>query len=119
MRKSKRLARGKTKVIILASSKRKKDLPKLDDVPRKRRKFLVTSTTIAAKVNLPHPSVVELVKPVVESVTEAQLALPAPEPIVEVAPLAVQEASFDRPEAQSLRLMIQDVLGERFRGRDC
>lgn len=62
MRKSKCLARGKAKVIIPTSPKRKKDLLKLDEVSRKRRKFLDASTTAVAKVNLPQLPVVELTK---------------------------------------------------------
>lgn len=58
MRKSKRLAKGKAKVTIPASPKRKKDLPKLDEVPRKRRKLLDASINVAAKVYLPHAPVV-------------------------------------------------------------
>lgn len=49
VRKSKCLARGKAKVILPASPKRK-DLPKLDEVPRKWRKFQDASTTVAVKV---------------------------------------------------------------------
>lgn len=39
LRKSKRLASSKAEVILPASPKRKKDMPELDKVPRKRRKF--------------------------------------------------------------------------------
>lgn len=49
MRKSKCLARGKDKVIIPTSPKRRKDLLKLDEVPRKRRKILDASTMEAVK----------------------------------------------------------------------
>lgn len=91
-RKSVRLARGKAKVVLPASPKKNKDFPKLDDVPRKRRKFLDASTTAVARVDLPHPSVTEHTKPVVTSTIETQLILCTPEPIVEVAPLAAHEA---------------------------
>lgn len=49
--KSNRLARGKAKVVVPASLKRK-NFPKLDEVPRKRRKFMDASATAAAKVCL-------------------------------------------------------------------
>lgn len=111
VRKSKRLARGKAKFVVPASPKRK-DLPKLDEVPRKRRKFLDVSTTAAVKVNLPQPSVAKLVTPAVTDVTEAQLALSAPEPVMEEDPLAVQEAPLEMLEAHSPTLMIQGVLDE-------
>lgn len=67
VRKSKRLTRGKANVIIPASSKRKKDLPKLDEIPRKRRKFLDASTTAAAKVCSSSISLVSLLIVVVPS----------------------------------------------------
>lgn len=54
---------------------------------------------------MPRPSVAKLVTPMEVDVAEAQLALPAPEPVVEEAPLEVQEI-------QSSTLMNQDVLGE-------
>lgn len=54
-RKSKRLVKEKAKVVVPVSLKRK-DLPKLDEVPRKRRKFLDASATAVAKANLPQPS---------------------------------------------------------------
>lgn len=50
IRKFKRLVRGKAKVMVPVSSKRK-DFSKLDVVPRKRRKFLEASTVAAAKVH--------------------------------------------------------------------
>lgn len=46
------------------------------------------------------------------STSETQLTLPAPELIVEAAPLAVQEAPPNVLEAQSPTLMIQGILGE-------
>lgn len=70
VRKSKRLAK-KAKVVIPASPKRKKGLPKLAEVPWERRKFLDASTTTAAKVNPPHPLVAEIAKLVVVSTMEA------------------------------------------------
>lgn len=48
IRKSKRLARGKAKVIHPRIPK--KDLLKLDEVPRKKRKLLDTSSAAAATV---------------------------------------------------------------------
>lgn len=48
IRKSKRLARGKAKVIYPRIPK--KDLLKLDEVPRKKRKLLDTSSAAAATV---------------------------------------------------------------------
>lgn len=49
VRKSKRLVKGKAKVLVPPSPKRK-ELPKLNEVPRKRRRFLEASTVAAAKV---------------------------------------------------------------------
>lgn len=58
VRKSKRLAKGKVKVIHPDNPKRQKDLPKLVEVPRKKRKLLDASTTATAKAKTtsPHPS---------------------------------------------------------------
>lgn len=60
-------------------------MPKLDEVPRKRRKFLDASTM----VNLPQLPVAKLVTLVVVNVTEAQLALPASGSFMEEAPLVL------------------------------
>lgn len=49
VRKSKRLVKRKAKVLVPPSPKRK-ELPKLNEVPRKRR-FLEASTVAAAKVH--------------------------------------------------------------------
>lgn len=97
--------------IIIPASPKWKDLLRLDEVPRKRRKFLDASTTVTEGY-LPQLPVVELAKPVVVSMTEAQLALPALELVMEAASLAVQEASLEMLEAQSPTLMIQGILGE-------
>lgn len=115
IRKSKRLVRGKAKVMVPVSSKRK-DFSKLDVVPRKRRKFLEASATVAPKAILPQPSDTEFV---ILSEAEAHLALVTTESVVEEAVLKVQEVPLEVPgilleslEVQSLTLMIQDVLGE-------
>lgn len=104
IQKSKRLVKGKAKVLVPASPNRK-DLAKLDEVPRKRRKFLEASTVAAAKATLPQPSS-ELTIPLEAN---AQLVLITPEPIVEEVAPEVQEALL---EVQSPTLMIQGVLGE-------
>lgn len=70
------------------------------------------STAAALKANLPQPSIVKLVMPTEADVAEAQLALPALEPVMEEAPLEVQEAPLELLEAQSPTLMIQGILGE-------
>lgn len=118
VRKSKRLVRGKAKIVVPTSPKRK-DLPKLDEVPRKKRKFLDASATAAVKVNLSQPSDTKLAIPTEVVMAEAQLALPAPESVVEEvvlevqeAPLEVQEILLESLEVQSPTLMIQGVLGE-------
>lgn len=90
----------------MPSSPKRKDLPKLDEVPRKKRKFLEASTVAAAKATLPQLSS-----------SEAQLALIIPEPVMEEiapqeAPLEVQGTLPESLEAQSQTLMIQGVLGE-------
>lgn len=77
-RKSKCLVRGTAKVVVPASPKRK-DLPKLDEVPRKKRKFLDAS--VAAAVKLVTPTEVDM--------ADVQLALPSLETVVEEAPLEV------------------------------
>lgn len=83
VRKSKRLVKGKANVLMPPSLKRK-DLPKLDEVPHKKRKFLESSTVAAAKATMPPLSGLE-----------TQLALIVPEPVVgEIAP-GVQEASVE------------------------
>lgn len=64
-------------------------MPKLDEVTRKRRKFLDASTTVTVKVNLPQLPVAKLVTLVVVNVTEAQLALPASGSFMEEAPLVL------------------------------
>lgn len=76
-------------------------MPKLDEVPRKRRKLLDASTTTAATANL-------------QQLPEAmEVQPPAPsESVEEMAPLAMEEASPMMPEARSPTLMIQDMLGE-------
>lgn len=86
VRKSQRLTRGKAKVAVRASLKRK-DLPKLDEVPRKKRKFLDASAATVVKAKLPQSSVAKLVSRTEADVAEAQLALPTPEPVVEEARL--------------------------------
>lgn len=52
IRKSKRIAKGKGKVIYPMNSKKKKDLPQLDEVTRKRRKLLDSSTAAAIKAKV-------------------------------------------------------------------
>lgn len=52
IRKSKRLATGKAKVIQPKQPKKKKSLPQLDDVPRKKRKLLDASTALAITTNV-------------------------------------------------------------------
>lgn len=49
IRKSKRITRGKAKIICPKNSKKKKDCLKLDDVPRKRKKLLDASTVGISK----------------------------------------------------------------------
>lgn len=104
-RKSKRLVRGTAKVVVPASPK-SKDLPKLDEVPRKKRNFLDASAAAAVKTNLPQPSVSKLVTPTEVDMADMQLALPALETVVEEAPLEVQETPLETLEAQSPTLMI-------------
>lgn len=99
-RKSKRLVRGTAKVVVPASPK-SKDLPKLDEVPRKKRNFLDASAAAAVK-----PSVSKLVTPTEVDMADMQLALPALETVVEEAPLEVQETPLETLEAQSPTLMI-------------
>lgn len=94
-RKSKRLVRGTAKVVVPASPK-SKDLPKLDEVPRKKRNFLDASAAAAVK----------LVTPTEVDMADMQLALPALETVVEEAPLEVQETPLETLEAQSPTLMI-------------
>lgn len=52
------------------------------------------------------PSIAKLVTPTEADIVEEQLALPAPEPVMEEAPLEVQGAPLESLEAQSLMLMI-------------
>lgn len=78
-------------------------MPKLDEVPRKRRKLLNASTTATATVRAKLPQLLEAI----------EVQPPAPSASVEeMAPLAMEEASPMMPEARSPTLMIQDMLGE-------
>lgn len=96
IRKSKRLARGKAKVIYPRIPK--KDLLKLDEVPRKKRKLLDTSSAAAATAELPQ----------LPALLEVQPAPPS-ELVEVVAPIAMEA---DVSGTQSPTLMIQGVLGE-------
>lgn len=108
IRKSKQIAKGKGKVIYPMNSKKKKDLPQLDEVTRKRRKLLDSSTAAAvkAKTNSPQLPWATPAKLMATSTTEVQPVPPPLKPIVEVAPPAVKETSTDMLEAQSLTFMI-------------
>lgn len=90
------------------NSKKKKDLPQLDEVTRKRRKLLDSSTAAAvkAKTNSPQLPWATPAKLMATSTTEVQFVPPPLKPLVEVAPPAVKETSTDMLEAQSLTFMI-------------
>lgn len=103
----------------MPASPKRKDLPKLDEISRKRRKFLNAYVTAAVKANLSQPFDTKLATPTEVDMAEVQLALPTPEPVVEEAvlgvqeaPLEVQETLLESLEVQSPRLMVQGVLGE-------
>lgn len=102
IRKSKRLARGKAKVIYPRIPK--KDLLKLDEVPRKKRKLLDTSSAAAATAELPQ----------LLALLEVQPAPPSE--LVEVVAPIVMEA--DVSGTQSPNFMIQGVLGELAPGEE-
>lgn len=102
IRKSKRLARGKAKVIYPRIPK--KDLLKLDEVPRKKRKLLDTSSAAAATAKLPQ----------LPTLLEVQPAPPS-ELVEVVAPIAMEA---DVSGTQSPTLMIQGVLGELAPGEE-
>lgn len=54
--KSKRISKGIDKLTYPKKSKKKRDLPQLDDVPRKKRELLEASTTAANKTKVYLPS---------------------------------------------------------------
>lgn len=144
IRKSKRLARGKAKVIHPRIPK--KDLLKLDEVPRKKRKLLDTSSAAAATVrtcsvfffflchcaffsllflflcgerSLLIPlsfslSLIQAELPQLPALLEVQPAPPS-ELVELVAPIAMEA---DVSGTQSPTLMIQGVLGELAPGEE-
>lgn len=83
-RKTKWIAKGKANVIHPRNPNN--DLPKLEEVPKKRRKLLNASTTAAATANLPQ----------FHEAMEGQPFAPSG-PVEEVAALGTEEASLVMP----------------------